>query len=238
VSRTRSHLALALLTIGCLAFAAPRALAIPALQIWSPDATYYDTTTDTWIIPSDTFELWVIGDVGSKGVIDGVDLAASFYGTSGSITVTPISPATAVPDLNPDFNKPGYAGLLTHADFANADGHQYWSIGDFTSTSDNIIDYQPGQTGTSTGEIKKFMIHVSGYDSVHFDAFDHYYTEAGMSVQTHYVFAPFSHDATGGGGSGGSGGSGGGGGSVPVPGTLSLFGSGLIGLILHRRRRK
>lgn len=221
--RTRTLFALALIA-GCVAFAAPHARALPALQIYSPDAVY-DTSLESWIINDNDFELWVVGDVGNFGQIDNVDLAASFYGTSGSVTVSPLmgGPALAQ-DLNPDLNRPGYDGLLNHAEFANADGHLYWTIGDFTSTADAIQDYQPGQTGTSTGEIKKFMVHVSGFDAVHFDAFDHYYTGGGAHVQTHYVFAPFSHDATSQ--------------DVPAPGTLALFGTGFLGLYVSQFRKK
>ena len=202
-----------------LLMAAPTAHALPALQIYSPDAVY-DASNQTWVITSSTFELWVIGDVGSKGTIYNVDLVASTYGSGGTITLTPALPIDPLPELD----RPGYSGLTNHDEFKNADGHTYWTIGDFTETTDTITDYQPGSTSTGFGEIKKFMVHVTGYDAVHFDAFDHYFTGGGTTQNAHYVFSPPSHDAT----------------TtteeLPEPSALLLFGTGIVGLVATRKR--
>ncbi|HEU4725796.1 MAG TPA: hypothetical protein VFU59_10930, partial [Candidatus Eisenbacteria bacterium] len=56
---------------------APAAHAIPALQLFCPDATY-NQITETWEISENTFELQVIGAVGDYGSIFDVTLAASF----------------------------------------------------------------------------------------------------------------------------------------------------------------
>ncbi len=205
---------------------APAAHALPALQLYCPTAVY-DDDLDTWVVSDNTFELWVIGDVGSKGDIDDVHLAASYYGTSGNVTITP----NYVIDPSPP-SLPGYNGLLNSQEFANADGHIYWSLGDFTSTADAIEDYQPGEDGTSTGTILKLMVSISGYESVHFDAFDHYYTGGGNGpnavFNTHYVFAPNSHDVTGGGDTP----------DVPEPGTPWTLAACLAGLTFATARRK
>jgi len=218
---TRKHSLLALASIATLLLTAPIAHAIPALQLYSPDAVY-DVGNQTWLISESTFELWVIGNVGAVGTISDVDLAASYYGSSGSLTM--------VPGLAEDPNyalKPGYDNITHHAEFASATGHKYYSIGDFTTATDPIKDY----TGTATGfgEIKKFTFHVTGYDAVHFDAFDHYATGTigRANYQLHSVFAPFSHDATGGGTT-----------DLPEPGMLALFGSGVLGLVAAARRKK
>lgn len=232
---------LALASIVALLIGAPMAHAIPALQLYSPDAVY-DVGTESWTISDDTFELWVIGAVGDYGTIYDVTLAASYYGSAGSIAV---SPNLA---LDPNYaSKPGFTqGVQNHDEFKNADGHIFWQIGDFTSTSDHIQDYTsgivPDPTSTKVGQINKYMIHVTGYDAVHFDAFDHYYsgTVGTANYKLHGVFVPPSHDATsngGSGGTGGSGGSGGGGGSIPEPGILAMVGSGLLGILASRRRR-
>jgi len=229
---TRLFVIAALLGACSMALLAAPARAIPALQLYSPDAIY-DTSLQSWIITDDTFELWVIGDVGSKGPILDVDLAASMYGTSGSIMITPISP-TPIPtiDLNPS-DAGGYDQITQHAEFRNADSHQFWSLGDMTNTLSTIQDYAPGgDPGTSTGTIFKFMVHVSGYEAVHFDAFDHYYTGgvgngAGAGFKTHYVFAPFSHDASQGPPS-----------DVPEPSGIWMFTAGLAGLAVAKRRKK
>jgi hypothetical protein len=223
--------------IACAA-CAPAAMALPALQIYIPESVY-DTVLQTWVITDDTFEIWVIGDTGGKGDILNVDLAASVYGSGGSVSLTPSDPLDPTPleDLTPNLDRPGYDGLVNHAEYKNADDHMFWTLGDFTSTSDPILNYQPGQTDTGFGEIKKYMVHVTGYEAVHFDAFDHYYTGRGAHQQTNYVFAPFTHDATGEGGTGGTGGTGGAGGDLPEPSALLLMGSGLAGLIGVRRKK-
>jgi len=235
--RSRSIITAALLSIACVAIA-PAAMALPALQLYIPEAAY-DMTLKTWIITEDDFEIWVIGDVGGKGTIYNVDLAASVYGSSGSVSITPSDPLAPTPliDLTPNLDRPGYNGLLNHAEYKNADDHMFWTIGDFTTTDDAILNYQPGEDGTGTGEIKKFLVHVSGYEAVHFDAFNHYFTENGAHQSPNYVTAPYSHDATGGGGAAGSGGSSGSGGDLPEPSALLLIGSGLVGLVVSRRKK-
>ena len=218
---TRKLSLFAFASVAALLLVAPFAHAIPALQLYSPDAVY-NAGSQTWVITENTFDLWVVGNVGGFGPIYDVDLAASYYGTSGSITM--------VPGLAEDPNyalKPGYDNITHHAEFANADGHKYYSIGDFTTNTTAIQDY--AGSGSGTGQIKVFTFHVTGYEAVHFDAFDHYSTGVvgRANYQLHSVFAPFSHDATGGGG-----------GDLPEPGMLALFGSGLIGLVAAARRKK
>ena len=217
---TRRYSLLSLASIAALLVLAPVARAIPPLQLYSPDALY-DANNSSWVISENTFELWVIGNVGGFGSIYDVDLAASYYGTGGSITM--------VPGLAEDPNyasKPGYNNITGHAEYASATGHKFYSIGDFTSTSDAISDYTG--TATGTGQIKKYAFHVTGYDAVHFDAFDHWASgEVGRaSYQLHPVFAPFSHDATGGGT------------DLPEPGMLALFCGGLVALATAGRRKK
>ncbi|HEY6571943.1 MAG TPA: choice-of-anchor N protein, partial [Candidatus Eisenbacteria bacterium] len=58
----------ALASTVALLLCAPLAHAIPALQLYSPDAVY-DMSTETWTISDDTFELWVVGAVGDYGTI-------------------------------------------------------------------------------------------------------------------------------------------------------------------------
>jgi hypothetical protein len=72
------------------------ALAIPNLQIYSPDG-YYDTATETWMIPSYEYELWVIG--ANLDIYD-VKLAlavpeGSGEGNDGSIDISWINPGAA-----------------------------------------------------------------------------------------------------------------------------------------------
>lgn len=227
----RSRALIPALTFAMLAAIAPAAHAIPALQVYSPDAVY-DQNLETWVLTEGTFELWVVGNTDEFGgiydTIFDVDLAASMYGTSGSITVTLVSDGSTVStDADPSNGGTNAYDLITHHDeFASADDHMFWTLGDLAGTDDAIMDYTD-PTSSGTGKILKLMVSISGWESVHFDAFDHYVTETGMGYKNNYKFAPFSHDATGGGG-----------GSAPEPGSLWMLGAGLAGLVATSRRKR
>lgn len=233
VHRIRPISLIAGLALAMTTAIAPSAQAIPALQLYCPDAIY-DTVLDTWVINDTSFELWVVGDVGSVGTISDVYLAASMYGAAGGVSLTPAYTEVAAPAHLA--TTPGYDGLLNHDEYKNADGHMFWSLGNMTSTSSDIWDFgssfDPLNMGPaqSTGTIFKISVHVTGWDWVHFDAFDHYVAENGASFKTFYVNAPNSHDATGGS-------DGGGGGEAPEPGSVWLLGAGLLGTVLLRRRQ-
>lgn len=209
--------------------AASTAHAIPALQLYSPDAVY-DVSSESWIINKSTFELYVIGDVEKVGTIYDVDLVASVYGSGGSITITP----NLAIDSNPE-DAAAYDQVIHHAEYANADDHFFYHLGDFNQMNDEIIDYtDPSGSGTQMGQILALTVSVSGYEAVHFDAFDHYLTGgdgngAQASFQTHPqgVFAPFSHDATEGTPP-----------DAPEPGSMLLVSLGLGAAALSGRRKK
>ena len=208
--------------------AASTAHAIPALQLYSPDAVY-DLSSESWIINKSTFELYVIGDVQKVGTIYDVDLVASVYGSGGTITITP----NLAIDNNPE-DALAYDQVIHHDEYANADAHFFYHLGDFNQTNDLIYNYtDPSDGGTEYGQILALTVSVSGYESVHFDAFDHYLTGGNgngsqASFQTHPqgVFAPYSHDATenppG----------------APEPGSMLLVGLGMGAAALTGRRKK
>ena len=103
--------------IAATLFAANTAHAIPALQLYSPDAIY-DISSESWIITKSTFELYVIGDVNRVGTIYDVDLVASVYGSGGTITITP----NLAIDSNPE-DAAAYDQGINHAEYKNADAH-------------------------------------------------------------------------------------------------------------------
>jgi len=105
-----------------------------------------------------------------------------------------------------------------------ADAHHFWGIGDFSLTDSPIDDYDEFFTepysSTKFGQINAYDVTVSGWDAVHFDAFDHTINNADKEVFRH---SAYSHDGTGG--------------VIPEPGTLALLGIGLAGLGARLRRK-
>lgn len=215
------------------------ALAFDNLQIYIVGATY-DTITDTWVVNSPTFQLWVIGD----SPVDGVSLTAAYLtGESGTISLTPTttggfggftdpstpgapgSPFFSAPDQVPQLSDGSY--LPKHGIYGPGSGHSFeqWSIGDFTSTTESPLgDFQvsfPSPSATQFGQINAYNVAVTGFTQVHFDAFNT--VMAGNHGTTLAINAPFSHDAET---------------QVPEPGTMVLLGSGLMGLVGTRFARK
>lgn len=224
----------ALLVSACLG-AAATAHAVPALQLYSEGAVW-DAVNETWVINSNSFDLWVLGDV-SQGVIDPTYLSASFYGT-GTLTLTPTttsvvtdpSTPTNPVDLGSDEsqfsgNQAFTGGVQNHDEYANADSHNFWSLGAMTLMDSPIYDYTNGGGSPSNdwGQINVYHVDISGYDEVHFDAFG----SQNVNGTVKFVKAPFSHDATGGGTP-----------PIPEPGTLAMMGAGLAGLAVRRLRRR
>jgi len=56
------------LALGLLVAMGSAAHAVPALQLYIEGATY-DTDSESWVVSSTDFRLWVIGDVGHTGTI-------------------------------------------------------------------------------------------------------------------------------------------------------------------------
>ncbi|ACH39876.1 PEP motif-containing protein, putative exosortase substrate [Citrifermentans bemidjiense Bem] len=215
---------LVLATVLALSLIATQAFAIPALQLYIPGATYL---SDTWVIDSNNFELWVIGN-GAKEPISGVYLAAAYAtGETGTINITRTGSSTslAVAHSGGDGTVPllgGGASLAPHDPWGAGTSWYSYLLGDFTSKADTIYDYTTGTADQGTGQINKYNVDIVGYASgLHFDAYDH--IESGN--HTRYIFAPFSHDGENTN-------------PVPEPGTVVLLGAGLLSLAIYGKRRR
>jgi hypothetical protein len=236
----------------CLSVGVGPAHAINILQIYIEGATY-DAGTQTWVVENDgNFRLWVIGNVdgeGGAGTIEDVMLTAAVSTAEAQAGGTVALDGTSSDGYNgiddpSDAADPG-AGTLsadgavpitgdgsplsTHGIYGSAGTSFYqWSLGDFTLTDSHIIDFTANNPfadigADNEGEIRVYDVTVSGFTTIHFDAFDH--VEGGNDGR--YVFAPFSHDGEA---------NGGGGGGAPEPGTMALFGLGLAGFAVARRK--
>ncbi|MEE9542650.1 MAG: choice-of-anchor N protein [Thermodesulfobacteriota bacterium] len=243
-SKARSRILLALLTFSFLiTLTASTASAYPVLQLYIPDATY-DAVTETWTVDTPVFDLWIIGNVAAFGTIYDVKLAAAFWGTGGSIEFTPTSGAPlifdpSVPTFDPDsaitvdsinYPQSGVGSndpLPDHGiyDDPTLNSWTNFYLGDMNLTDSPIGDFMTSFPGSfdSTGQINAYTVAITGWDRVHFDAFDHTVMSTGSGDKIKYWKAPFSHDA-------------GGGGVIPEPSTYLLLGSGLIGLGFLKRK--
>lgn len=186
--------------------------ALPTLQLYIEGATY-DPNDETWVIYDREFILWVIGDVQRFGTIYDVKLAAVVKSNEmGSISLTPTtaSPQWGVQDQNkpsspvPTNNFPSPDGAIpkmgngrdlpTHGVYGPGIRFYEWSLGDFNLTEDALIgdfSYVFPTELSRWGQINAYIVTISGFSWVHFDAYDHVVLS---NNKAKYVFTPFSHD--------------------------------------------
>jgi hypothetical protein len=233
-----------LLAVSVLTLAQP-AQAVPVLQLYIEGATY-DAATESWhatIPASGVIRLWAIGNVsgpGSHGTISNVRLAVAYgAGDTPAVTLTPSTtggfggfadPSTpsaptyiqtrtdgSVPTLSDGTSLP------QHGEYGPGTAWQEFRLGNFTladSPTGDFINAFPTSPASGGSQINVYEITVTGTDFVHFDLYDGIQT--GRKARA--VFAPFSHDADGGG-------------RVPEGGsTAIMLGLGLLGFAGLRRR--
>jgi len=221
-----------MLCLAGLLFLSAAAFAVPTLQLYSPGATY-DPVTETWRISGQPFTLWTVGAKSPETVlyITDVQLIVSTsihgYDPGGWATIQ------GLPSEPPDV---AAVDVLIGAGGAAPDGAPgtpedlpphgvfpayYWlvSLPDLlvSTAGETVMDYQPGSTGSDTGDIQAYELSFRGFDHLHFDLMGTAVTSNKSSLK----FAPFSHDAE----------------HFPVPGALLLgaLGLALAGVICRPR---
>lgn len=230
----KPNLKTAILTAAMGVLCASAGRAEPILQLYIEGATY-DSSTETWVADfssGDTLRVWTIGNIsagGGKGTISDVKLSMA-YSSSDTPTVSIVRSTTGGyggftdPSLAHAATLSGSGGsgttptlgdgspLPEHGAYGPGISWIQYSIGDFTVADALGGDFINSLPTPSAGyAINAYEITISGTDSVHFDLYDHIF--AGNHAKA--KFAPFSHDA-------------GGGGNVPDSGsTLVLIGMGI-----------
>ncbi len=201
------------------------AMAIPALQIYIPDATW-DASTQTWITGESDFELWVIAaNTDSKPLYD---LTLSVALADGQ---APVAGALSIDGT--DYNSFAYGTPPSWGDDAGdypphgiyPTNYTELYIADLVDTYPVIVhNMQPGSyDDTAPGKIFKFDVSTS-YDWVHFDAYAFFNESDGR-----FTFVPNSHDGEKGRIPPPT---------IPEPATLLLFGSALAVVGGIRKLRK
>ena len=235
----------------------------PALQIWL-DGAAYDPTTETWVINSSSFDLWVIGNVGQFGTISSVRLVAAVLtsetggGAGISLTSTTTTGLDDIPNLG-DLGDPS-APIAPISNGLSADGafplqgdppdpsdplpaHGIygagvsffeWGLDDFTLMDSPVGDYI---TEFPTSFPKMGQVNVYEVNITGFSSgvhFDATDTVYNTVGFTRTVFVPFSHDGHSFPFSNGSFE------QIPEPSTLTLWSLGAVALAGFgwRRRRR
>jgi hypothetical protein len=234
VSEPRKLRSALLVAAAAVLIAAP-AHAIPALQLYIEGAAY-DQDTSSWVTNQSSLTLWVVGDTGRVGSILDVHLVTAYLtGETGSITFTPIStgllsdPSVAsIPALDTQLGADGTQprmsdgrGLPRRDTYGPGTSFKQWALGDFTLGDSPVGDFAETFPGSfpSHGQINAYRVAISGYSTVHFDAFNH--VEAGNRA----LFGPFAPGLNS---------------PIPEPSTLLMLGlafTGVAGLRVVRRRR-
>jgi len=220
------------LALGLVAAMASAAHAIPALQLYIEGATY-DTDSESWVVGTNSFRLWVVGNTSQFGTIQDVKLSAAFQtGEVGTISLSPTTTslltdpsAPVAPVLNLGVGADGTLPLMSDGNSLPAHGiygvgtsFRQWDLGDFSLLDSPIGDFINSYPSSfpRNGQINVYNVTITGYTIVHFDAYNH------IEGFNHALKAPFSHDA----------------GVVPEPGSLILVGAGLLGSTLLWRKRR
>lgn len=205
-------------TVIVLTLSFQSAMAIPALQVYIPGATW-DAPSQTWVTSSGDFELWIIAaNTDSKPIYD---LTMVFALAQGAAPVTDaLSIDGTYYNTYSSGTPPSWGDNMgaypPHGVYPT--NYLEYGIASLVDTyPETVHNMQPGQFDDSApGKIFKFDI-ITTYEWLHIDGYGFHDESDG-----HFKFVPNSHDGL----------------VVPEPGTLLLLGSALALAGAVRRFRK
>lgn len=228
-------------TVLMLLFLPLTAFAIPDLQVYIEGGSYgtQGSDEDTWFSSDNPFKLWVLGQTKKNSNAEIVPIRdvtlVITYPTAelGTITLewTTASPfyntwIGSDPGVPTIFNLEGFGGWPNNAilppHYPAQAGFSYYllSISDFTRADSYVGDWAHAGVPPPfsnplfpNGEIHAFEISFTGFSYLHFDVTGY--------QNDKYINNPFSHDASV---------------VVPLPNTLLLLGTGILGLVGLRKK--